>query len=130
LIGGAHFRGVSLDAGEQLSVIRADNLIPLLRRQLPAVIQKRLVGMVADARKYDRKPPALYLHLSFSPFRSSCPSGQSSPSSVFSPGKTYRGSPLLCFPYSTASLGQRQIQAIQWVQFFPHTGLPFSSRMF
>ena len=41
-------------------------------------------------------------------------------------GQVYRAIPLLCLPYSIASLGQRQMQAMQWVQFLPHTGFPSS----
>ena len=35
----------------------------------------------------------------------------------------------MCFPYSMAWLGQRFMQAMQWVQFFPQTGVPFVRRM-
>ena len=45
-------------------------------------------------------------------------------------GQIYRGSPILCLPYSIASFGQRQIHAIQCVQSFPHTGFPLSIWIF
>ena len=35
----------------------------------------------------------------------------------------------MCFPYSMAWVGQRFMQAMQWVQFFPQTGVPFVRRM-
>ena len=42
-----------------------------------------------------------------------------------SASKWYLGLPRLFLPYSMASAGQRQIQAMQWVQSPPQTGLPF-----
>ena len=45
------------------------------------------------------------------------------------PGHWYLGFPRLAFPYSMACSGHRQMQAIQWVQSDPHTGLPSSRRI-
>ena len=62
-----------------------------LKHHLTHPLMQRIVALkereYADARKYDRKPPALYIHLSFSPFRSACPSGQSSPSAASAKGQ-------------------------------------------
>ena len=50
--------------------------------------------------------------------------GRGGRAAAYRASKWYRGLPRLFFPYSMAAAGQRQMQAMQWVQPGPHTGLP------
>ena len=52
------------------------------------------------------------------------PPGHTAKRRPYSASSRYRGLPTLFFPYSMASVGQELMQAMQWVQFPPQTGLP------